>query len=117
MGHVHLTVRDSTESSRFYEKMLDLKVTFSLPTVSWIASGNYRHHRAVNEWASSQLKESKEGRLGLAYFIVYANDEDIYNKINENIIQMNANIVNKTSNQVEIKDMNNIHTVIINGYS
>ena len=49
MGHIHLSVRDSQVASQFYQKVLGLEDKFSIPSASWIASGDYHHHLAVNE--------------------------------------------------------------------
>ena len=49
MGHIHLSVKDSQESSQFYQKVLGLEDKFSGPSASWIAAGDYHHHLAVNE--------------------------------------------------------------------
>ena len=50
MGHVHLSVKNSREASSFYQESLGLEDKFTIPHASWIASGDYHHHLAVNEW-------------------------------------------------------------------
>ena len=50
MGHIHLSVKDSQLSSAFYQEVLELADKFTIPSASWIASGDYHHHLAVNEW-------------------------------------------------------------------
>ena len=47
MGHVHLSVKNSRESSAFYQESLNLEDKFTIPHASWIASGAYHHHLAV----------------------------------------------------------------------
>lgn len=49
MGHVHLSVKNSREASAFYQESLGLEDKFTIPHASWIASGDYHHHLAVNE--------------------------------------------------------------------
>ncbi|BCP63482.1 glyoxalase family protein [Streptococcus parasuis] len=49
MGHVHLSVRESAASSRFYQEVLAVEDKFSVPSAAWLASGDYHHHLAVNE--------------------------------------------------------------------
>lgn len=41
MGHIHLSVRDSQATSVFYQKVLELSDKFTVPSASWIASGDY----------------------------------------------------------------------------
>lgn len=43
---------------------------FTIPYASWIASGNYHHHLAVNEWGGKDLDRRENGMAGLAYYVV-----------------------------------------------
>ncbi|HEM4129236.1 TPA: VOC family protein [Streptococcus suis] len=70
MGHVHLSVRESATSSRFYQEVLAVEGKFSVPSAAWLASGDYHHHLAVNEWGGKNLKTRQEGMPGLAYYTV-----------------------------------------------
>lgn len=76
MGHVHLSVKESEASSRFYQEILAVEDKFSMPSASWLASGSYHHHLAVNEWGGKNLNMRTEGLPGLAYYtIVYSQPE------------------------------------------
>lgn len=77
MGHVHLSVRKSEISSEFYQNVLKVQDKFSVRSASWLASGNYHHHLAVNEWGG-QLATRTEGMRGLAYYTVIFEDEQLY---------------------------------------
>ena len=77
MGHVHLSVRKSSISSEFYQNVLQVQDKFSVRSASWLASGNYHHHIAVNEWGG-QLAIRTEGMRGLAYYTVIFEDEQLY---------------------------------------
>ena len=77
MGHVHLSVRKSGVSSEFYQNVLPVQDKFSVRSASWLASGNYHHHLAVNEWGG-QLAIRTEGMRGLAYYTVIFEDEQLY---------------------------------------
>ena len=77
MGHVHLSVRKSGVSSGFYQNVLQVQDKFSVRSASWLASGNYHHHLAVNEWGG-QLAIRTEGMRGLAYYTVIFEDEQLY---------------------------------------
>ena len=77
MGHVHLSVRKSDISSGFYQNVLKVQDKFSVRSASWLASGNYHHHLAVNEWGG-QLAIRTEGMRGLAYYTIIFEDEQLY---------------------------------------
>lgn len=70
MGHIHLSVRESAASSRFYQEVLAVEDKFSVPSAAWLASGDYHHHLAVNEWGGKHLQTRTEGMPGLAYYTV-----------------------------------------------
>ena len=76
MGHVHLSVKNSREASSFYQESLGLEDKFTIPHASWIASGNYHHHLAVNEWGGKNLVRRKHGMVGLAYYVVEVENKE-----------------------------------------
>ncbi|MCK4024965.1 VOC family protein [Streptococcus iners] len=77
MGHVHLSVRESSASSRFYQEVLAIEDKFSVPSAAWLASGDYHHHLAVNEWGGKELQTRTEGMPGLAYYtVIYSSPAD-----------------------------------------
>lgn len=74
MGHIHLSVRESSASSRFYQEVLAVEDKFSVPSATWLASGDYHHHLAVNEWGGKHLQTRTEGMPGLAYYTLVYTD-------------------------------------------
>ena len=76
MGHVHLSVKNSREASSFYQESLGLEDKFTLPHASWIASGAYHHHLAVNEWRGKNLALRENGMAGLAYYVVEVENKE-----------------------------------------
>ena len=76
MGHVHLSVKNSRESSSFYQESLGLEDKFTIPHASWIASGDYHHHLAVNEWGGKNLAPRENGMVGLAYYLVEVENKE-----------------------------------------
>ena len=77
MGHVHLSVKNSREASSFYQESLGLEDKFTIPHASWIASGEYHHHLAVNEWGGKNLVPREHGMTGLAYYAVEVENKEI----------------------------------------
>ena len=76
MGHVHLSVKNSREASSFYQESLGLEDKFTIPHASWIASGAYHHHLAVNEWGGKNLAPREQGMSGLAYYVVEVENKE-----------------------------------------
>ena len=76
MGHVHLSVKNSREASAFYQESLGLEDKFTIPHASWIASGDYHHHLAVNEWGGKNLAPREQGMAGLAYYVVEVENKE-----------------------------------------
>ena len=76
MGHVHLSVKNSLEASSFYQESLGLEDKFTIPHASWIASGDYHHHLAVNEWGGKNLAPREQGMAGLAYYVVEVENKE-----------------------------------------
>ena len=70
MGHIHLSVKDSQLATTFYQAVLGLANKFTIPSASWIASGDYHHHLAVNEWGGKALAKRDKDIPGLAYYVV-----------------------------------------------
>ncbi|CYV41283.1 VOC family protein [Streptococcus suis] len=107
MGHVHLSVRESAASSRFYQEVLAVEDKFSVPSAAWLASGDYHHHLAVNEWGGKNLKTRQEGMPGLSYYtVIYSNQEAFEATLNRAIA---ANlIVHKLDNTATFVDMDGI---------
>lgn len=76
MGHVHLSVKNSREASSFYQEFLGLEDKFTIPHASWIASGDYHHHLAVNEWGGKNLAPREHRMTGLAYYVVEVENKE-----------------------------------------
>ena len=78
MGHIHLSVKDSQQATVFYQEVLELADKYTIPSASWIASGDYHHHLAVNEWGGKNLAKRDKDMPGLAYYVLeVANKEEL----------------------------------------
>ncbi|HFI0343039.1 TPA: VOC family protein [Streptococcus suis] len=112
MGHVHLSVRESAASSKFYQEVLAVRDNFTVPSASWLASGDYHHHLAVNEWGGKNLKTRQEGMPGLAYYtVIYSNPEAFEATLNRAIT---ANLkVERMDNSAAFVDVDGIKTKLV----
>ncbi|MDG4523360.1 VOC family protein [Streptococcus suis] len=109
MGHVHLSVRESAASSRFYQEVLAIEDKFSVPSAAWLASGDYHHHLAVNEWGGKELQTRTEGMPGLAYYtVIYSSPADFEATLNR-AIAANLNL-QRLDNSAAFVDVDGIKT-------
>lgn len=108
MGHIHLSVKDSQLSSAFYQEVLGLADKFTIPSASWIASGDYHHHLAVNEWGGKNLDKREEDMPGLAYYIVEVEDKGDLIAIAERANNRGAEVKWLSSNALTFEDNDGI---------
>ena len=110
MGHIHLSVKDSQLASAFYQEVLGLADKFTIPSASWIASGDYHHHLAVNEWGGKNLAKREEDMLGLAYYVVEVEDKGDLIAIAERANNRGAEVKWLSSNALTFEDNDGILT-------
>lgn len=115
MGHIHLSVRDSQVASAFYQKVLELSDKFTIPSASWIASGDYHHHLAVNEWGGKNLAKRDKDMPGLAYYVVEVANKDDLVVIAERAKTQRAPINWVTSSEFSFEDPDGIVTRVRKG--
>ena len=112
MGHIHLSVKDSQLASAFYQEVLGLADKFTIPSASWIASGDYHHHLAVNEWGGKNLDKRDKDMPGLAYYVVeVANKEELI-AIAERANNTGAEVKWLSSNALTFEDNDGILTLV-----
>lgn len=112
MGHVHLSVKDSKSSSVLYQKFLNMSDKFSVPSASWIASGQYHHHYAVNEWGGKHLEKREDKLPGLAYSTVIYTNESYYNEAISRVQRLGLN-VHKKPDYLAVTDNDGITTHLV----
>lgn len=115
MGHIHLSVRDSQVASAFYQAVLDLSDKFTVPSASWIASGDYHHHLAVNEWGGKHLAKREAQLPGLAYYVVQVEQKEDLIAIAERAKEEGAPVTWLTSSELELTDKDGIVTRVRKG--
>ena len=115
MGHIHLSVKTSKEASSFYQTVLDLDDKFTIPSASWIASGDYHHHLAVNEWGGKHLANREKELPGLAYYVVEVASKDDLVAIAERAKGNGAPVSWMTSSELTFQDPDGIVTRVRKG--
>jgi catechol 2,3-dioxygenase len=81
IGHVHLRVGDVAGAERFYRHAVGLEVTRRRHGASFMSSGRYHHHIAVNVWHSSGAGQRDEDRAGLSWLALEAADSGTFNDV------------------------------------
>lgn len=115
MGHIHLSVKDSHLATAFYQAVLDLSDKFTIPSASWIASGDYHHHLAVNEWGGKALAKRDKDMPGLAYYVVEVANKEGLVTIAERAKAYGAPVKWLSSNDFTFEDTDGIVTRVRKG--
>ena len=115
MGHIHLSVKDSQLATTFYQAVLDLSNKFTIPSASWIASGDYHHHLAVNEWGGKALAKREKDMPGLAYYVVEVANKEGLVTIAERAKAYGAPVKWLSSNDFTFEDPDSIVTRVRKG--
>lgn len=106
MGHVHLSVSMSKESSLVYQRILGMTEKFGIDSASWIASGDYHHHLAFNEWQNYSSTVNKQ--IALAYFTLIISDEELLYKVADISNTLGSKVEFQSSSEILIKDVEGI---------
>jgi len=75
IGHIHLRVGNVARAEEFYCGALGLDVTRRRTGATFISSGGYHHHVAVNVWHSNGARARDGKRAGLDWFSMEINDQ------------------------------------------
>jgi catechol 2,3-dioxygenase len=75
IGHIHLRVGDVARAEAFYSGALGLDVTRRRFGATFLSSGGYHHHVAVNVWHSNGAGIRNAKRAGLDWFAMEVNDQ------------------------------------------
>lgn len=110
MGHIHLSVKDSQLARTFYQDVLELADKFTISSASWIASGDYHHHLAVNEWGGKNLSKREKDMPGLAYYVLEVEDKEDLITIAERAKNRGAETKWLSSNALIFEDNDGILT-------
>ena len=116
MGHIHLSVKDSQLATAFYQDVLELADKFTISSASWIASGDYHHHLAVNEWGGKNLAKRDKEMNGLAYYVLEVEDKEDLITIAERAKNCGAEVKWLSSNALILEDNDGILTRIRKKY-
>lgn len=75
IGHIHLRIGNVARAEEFYRGVLGLDVTRRRTGATFLSSGGYHHHVAVNVWHSNGAGAGNGKRAGLDWFAMEINDQ------------------------------------------
>lgn len=116
MGHIHLSVKDSQLATAFYQDVFELADKYTIPSASWIASGDYHHHLAVNEWGGKNLAKRDKDMPGLAYYVLEVEDREDLITIAEHAKNRETEVKWVSSNALIFEDNDGILTWVRKKY-
>jgi catechol 2,3-dioxygenase len=92
MGHIHLRVGNVSEAEAFYRGALGLDVTRRRTGATFLSSGGYHHHVAVNVWHSNGAGIRNGRHAGLGWFAMEINDQPIMDGMRKRLAAAGATI-------------------------
>lgn len=113
LGHVHLSVKDALASSQLYQKVFNMENKMTIPSASWIASGNYHHHLAFNHWAGPKLYQRQANQPGLNYLTIEYSSEISFKATLKKAQFYDMTILKQENNQFLLEDPNGIRIQVI----
>jgi catechol 2,3-dioxygenase len=102
IGHVHLRTNDVPASEAFYTG-LGMAVMQHMPQASFLSTGGYHHHVAVNTWASGGSPRRAAGLTGLLELELRARDAAIFGRVAEALRGAGA-VMKETADAVVAED-------------
>ncbi len=85
IGHIHLRVGNVGRAEAFYCGALGLDVTRRRTGATFLSSGGYHHHVAVNVWHSNDAGIRHGKRAGLDWFAMEINDQPILDGVKKRL--------------------------------
>ncbi|EGE54249.1 VOC family protein [Streptococcus parauberis] len=110
IGHVHLSVHNALASSQLYQKVFQMGNKMTIPTASWIASGQYHHHLAFNNWGGPSLQKHQESNLGLNYLTIEYSDQIFFDATFKKAQLHGMIVIEKEKNNYLLEDLDGIRT-------
>lgn len=110
IGHVHLSVHNALASSQLYQKVFQMGNKMTIPTASWIASGQYHHHLAFNNWGGPSLQKHQESNLGLNYLTIEYSDQIFFDATFKKAQLHGMIVIEKEKNNYLLEELDGIRT-------
>jgi catechol 2,3-dioxygenase len=92
IGHIHLRVGNIAKAEEFYRGTLGLDLTRRRTGATFLSSGGYHHHVAVNVWHSDGAGTRNGKRAGLDWFAMEINDQPTMEGLKKRLAAAGATI-------------------------
>ncbi len=103
IGHVHLKVGELDKADGFYRKTIGLDLTRRREGATFLSSGHYHHHVAMNVWDSAGAGRRDEAATGLVWFSLNIEKPDLLAAQEQRLSETGAKIV-RLANGIEAID-------------
>lgn len=103
IGHIHLRVGDLAQADGFYRNTIGLDLTRTRQGATFLSSGRYHHHVAMNVWQSQGAVRRNDAETGLAWFSLDIEKAEIIAAQEQRLTAAGAS-VSKLGNGLEAVD-------------
>ena len=97
VGHVHLRVGDIARAEGFYRGTIGLDPTRRRDGASFLSSGRYHHHVALNVWQSAGAGPRDDAATGLVWFSLEVEKQDLFAAQEQRLRQAGAEVISITN--------------------
>ena len=97
VGHVHLRVGDIAMAESFYRGTIGLDPARRRDGASFLSSGRYHHHVAMNVWQSAGAGRRDDAAKGLVSFSLEVEKQDLFAAQEERLRQAGAGVTSLTN--------------------
>ncbi len=86
IGHVHLHVRNLAKAMEFYQEILGLNLTATIPpSAAFFAAGKYHHHIAANTWLGTDIMPASPQSVGLNQFSIDLPNKEEFQRVEKQL--------------------------------
>jgi len=92
VGHIHLRVGNIAKAEEFYLGALGFDLTRRRTGATFLSSGGYHHHVAVNVWHSNGAGARNAKRAGLDWFAIESSDQPTLDAVKQRLAAAGATV-------------------------
>jgi catechol 2,3-dioxygenase len=92
MGHLHLHVADLKKAVEFYTEGLGFKIVSYYPQATFVSTGGYHHHIAINTWQGVGAQTPPKNSVGLNWYTLVFPDVEVRSTVIKQLQQLGAKV-------------------------
>ncbi len=109
IGHVHLHVRSLAKAMEFYQEILGLKLTATIPpSAAFFAAGKYHHHIAANTWLGTDIMPASPQSVGLNHFSIDLPSKEEFQRVEKRLARYGKGFTDLEERAGFVYDMDGI---------